>query len=552
MGTAAEQLANATREELIEAFIAAVDSVQERDRKIELQADKIESQADKIESQADKIESLQHQLSQLQKMIFGARSEKSRTLYPDHPTLFDVPPSEDEPQVETEEVVIQRKKVVEPKKKPVRKELPRHLPRRKKVIELKDLPEGAVYIGKKVTEVLEYEPAKLWVLCIERSTYQLADGTFVTAEMPDRWMDRSQAGESFVAHVVTSKFCDHLPTYRQVQMFAREGYKLSESTLNQWIMEVGNRLVPLYLAMKAVVLAQCYLQADETTIRVLPEKGNNKKNMKSGTHLGYFWVYRSPGLNLPIFDYQPGRGQECPKAVLRSFSGVLQTDGYKAYDAVARDAGGRIELAGCWAHARRKFVEAERSDPKAVAVILRGIGHLYAIEKIIRQKGASPEEVLRLRARARTLLDKARPQLEALLMDLRPKKPLRQAIDYTLKRWDKLLLYTERPELEIDNNAIENAIRPVAVGRKNYLFAGSHESAEIIAQLYSFMAACKIHDVNPTEWLADVLVRLPGAKPSDYPKLFPSNWTKTVHPHEGLSEEFFLDDLEAKPATEAE
>jgi len=172
--------------------------------------------------------------------------------------------------------------------------------------------------------------------------------------------------------------------------------------------------------------------------------------------------------------------------------------------------------------------------------------------QIIRQKRTAPEEVLRLRARARTLLDKARPQLEALLMDLRPKKPLRQAIDYTLKRWDKLLLYTERPELEIDNNAIENAIRPVAVGRKNYLFAGSHESAEIIAQLYSFMAACKIHDVNPTEWLANVLVRLPGAKPSDYPKLFPSNWTKTVHPHEGLSEEFFLDDLEATPTTEAE
>jgi hypothetical protein len=300
--------------------------------------------------------------------------------------------------------------------------------------------------------------------------------------------------------------------------------------------------------MKSTVLAQFYLQADETTIRVLPEKGKDKKNMKSGTHLGYLWVYRSPALNLPIFDYQPGRGQECPKAVLREFAGVLQTDGYRAYDAVAAASTKGIELAGCWAHARRKFVEAEQSDPKATAVILRGIGLLYAIEKQIRQTQASPEEIRRLRARARTLLNRARPKLEALLMDLRPKKPLRQAIDYTLKRWDKLLRYTQRPELEIDNNAIENTIRPVAVGRKNYLFAGSHESAEIIAQLYSFMAACKVHGVNPSEWLADVLVRLPGTKPSQYRELFPSNWTRTVNRYGGLSEEFFLDEVAAESA----
>ncbi len=238
--------------------------------------------------------------------------------------------------------------------------------------------------------------------------------------------------------------------------------------------------------------------------------------------------------------------------MLREFTGVLQTDGYRAYDAVAEASTKGIELAGCWAHARRKFVEAEPSDPKATAVILRGIGLLYAIEKQIRQTQASPEEILRLRARARTLLNRARPKLEALLMDLRPKKPLRQAIDYTLKRWDKLLLYTQRPELEIDNNAIENTIRPVAVGRKNYLFAGSHESAEIIAQIYSFMAACKVHGVNPSEWLADVLVRLPGTKPSQYPELFPSNWTRTVNRYEGLSEEFFLDEVAAESATGGE
>ncbi len=534
MGTAAEQLEKATREELVQAFLSAVNSVQEKDRK--------------ISAQADKIESLQHQLSQLQKMIFGARSEKSRTLYPDQPTLFDVPASEEEQAVETEEVVLQRKKAVEPKMPPVRKELARHLPRRKQVIEPAGLPADAERIGEKITEVLEYAPAKFWVRRIVRPTYRLVDGTLATAEMPDRWMNRSQAGESVVAQVITAKYCDHLPTYRQVQMFAREGYNLSESTLNQWILEAGNRLAPLYLAMKSTVLAQFYLQADETTIRVLPEKGKDKKNMKSGTHLGYFWVYRSPALNLPIFDYQPGRGQECPKAVLREFTGVLQTDGYRAYDAVAEASTKGIELAGCWAHARRKFVEAEPSDPKATAVILRGIGLLYAIEKQIRQTQASPEEILRLRARARTLLNRARPKLEALLMDLRPKKPLRQAIDYTLKRWDKLLLYTQRPELEIDNNAIENTIRPVAVGRKNYLFAGSHESAEIIAQIYSFMAACKVHGVNPSEWLADVLVRLPGTKPSQYPELFPSNWTLTVDRNEGLSEEFFLDEVAGESA----
>jgi transposase len=534
MGTVAEQLENATREELIEAFLAAVSSVQERDRK--------------IAAQAEQIEQLQHQVAQLQKMIFGARSEKSRTLYPDHPTLFDVPPTEPESEVETEEIVVQRKKPAAPQSMPARKPLPGHLPRRKKIIEPEGLPEDAVRIGEKVTEVLEMEPAKLWVRRIVRPTYRLADETIVTAEMPDRWKDRSQAGESIVAHIITAKFCDHLPTYRQVQMFAREGYKLSESTLNQMIREAALILAPLFHAMQAAVLIQRYLQADETTIRVLPERGKDKKNLKSGTYLGYFWVYRSPELGLPIFVYQPGRGQECPKDVLESFSGVLQTDGYQAYDAVARDAGGRIELAGCWAHARRNFVEAEKSDPKMVAVILRGIGLLYTIEKQIRETNASPEEVLRLRARARNLLKRARPKLETLLAGVRPKKPLRKAIEYTLKRWDKLLLYTERPELEIDNNAIENAIRPVAVGRKNYLFAGSHDSAQRIAMIYSFMAACKIHGVNPTEWLADVLVKLPSTKPSAYHTLFPSNWTKTVDRYEGLSEEYLLDEVIAEAA----
>ena len=214
MGTAAEQLANATSEELIEAFLAAVESIQERDRKIESQAEKIESQAKKNASQANKIEELQHQLAQLEKMIFGARSEKSRTLYPDHPTLFDVEPSEAELEVETEEVVQKRKKSAATKSMPSRKPLPSHLPRRKKIIEPEGLPEGAERIGEKVTEVLEVEPAKLWVLCVVRPTYRLPDGTIVTAEMPDRWKDRSQAGESLVAHVITSKFFDHLPTYR--------------------------------------------------------------------------------------------------------------------------------------------------------------------------------------------------------------------------------------------------------------------------------------------------------------------------------------------------
>lgn len=213
-------------------------------------------------------------------MIFGARSEKSRTLYPDQPTLFDVPTSEEGQAVETEEGGLQRKKAVEPKMPPVRKELVRHLPRRKQVIEPAGLPADAERIGEKITEVLEYAPAKFWVRRIVRPTYRLVDGTLATAEMPDRWMNRSQAGESVVAQVITAKYCDHLPTYRQVQMFAREGYNLSESTLNQWILEAGNQLAPLYLAMKSTVLAQFYLQADETTLRVLPEKGKDKKNMK--------------------------------------------------------------------------------------------------------------------------------------------------------------------------------------------------------------------------------------------------------------------------------
>ena len=552
MGTVAEQLEKATRGELVQALSMSVDQnkvyaelSKVQAEQIKTQSEQIETQSEQIETQAEQIEKLQFQLAKLQKMFFGSRSEKSRTLMnPDQMSLFELP-AEEAPEPESETITFERKKQAT-KQHPVRKEIPSHLPRRNQVIEPDNLPEGAVKISEKVTEVVEVTPAKMWVRRIVRPTYRLPDDSIVTAEMPDRWMDRSQAGESTVAHLMTSKFVDHLPIYRQVQQFAREGFDIPESTMNSWMMEGGKLLTPLYTTLKSIILARSYLQADETTIKVLPEKGKDSKNIKKGILRGHLWVYRSPELNISFFQYEPGRSHAPPKAMLENFSGLLQSDGYGVYDAVVRSSDGRLSLGGCWTHARRKYVEAEKNAPKEVAIILRGIGRLYATERIIKERPHSDEEILALRARSRRLLELSKPKLQQLLQVERAQSPLAMAIKYTLKQWDKLLLYTEHARMEIDNNAIENSIRPVAVGRKNYLFAGSEESAQIIAQIYSFFAICKVHGVNPRLWLTDVLARIRSTKPSQYEELLPHKWKPKGNPNVGRSDCYFLH--KAEPA----
>ncbi len=333
----------------------------------------------------------------------------------------------------------------------------------------------------------------------------------VIGELPARPIAKGIAGPGLLAQIVIDKYTDHLPVHRQIQRFQREGIKLSSSTLTDWISGTRTLLEPLYDALKKEVLSANYLQADETPIKVLD------KDKKGTTHRGYHWVYHAPEERLVLFDYREGRGREGPTECLKDFKGYLQTDGYAVY--AGRQG---ITLLSCMAHARRKFDEARDNDAQRSAYALAEIQKLYAIERQARENKLSHVERLALRqSNAVSILHDLKAWMIENYKSVVPKSPIGQALHYSLERWDKLMLYTTDGKLEIDNNLVENAIRPVAVGRKNYLFAGSHKGAARAAMLYSFLGTCKIHNINAFEWLRTTLDKIPNYPINKIAELLP-------------------------------
>jgi hypothetical protein len=265
------------------------------------------------------------------------------------------------------------------------------------------------------------------------------------------------------------------------------------------------------------VLSQGYIQADETPIKVLD------KDKKGTTHRGYHWVYHAPLTKQVLFDYREGRGREGPKECLKGFKGYLQTDGYEVYEDF--DKSPNITLLHCMAHARRKFDEALDNDRPRAEYVLAEIQKLYATERAIRDGSVEEQEALRLRQeQSIPILSGLKKWMLENYAQVLPQSPIGKAISYSLQRWDRLSLYTADARLQIDNNLVENAIRPVAIGRKNYLFAGSHEGARRAAMLYSLLETCKRHEINPFDWLKDVLERLPEHPISQIQKLLPHNY----------------------------
>jgi len=312
------------------------------------------------------------------------------------------------------------------------------------------------------------------------------------------------------------KFVDHLPIYRQIERFKREGIKVPSSTINGWQEAVCNLLEPLYDTLKHRVLSQGYLQVDETPIQVLD------KSKKGKTHRGYHWVYYSPLEKTVLFDYRDGRSREGPQKLLKDFSGYLQTDGYKVYDVFANKKS--ITHLSCMAHARRGFEKALDFDKPNAAYTMEMFQKLYAIERKAKEENMSPEQRHALR------LDESLPVLNELgkwiaetYKTILPKSPLGKAMAYCIPRWDNLMNYLKDGSLEIDNNLAENAIRPIALGRKNYLFAGSSRGAERAAMFYSFFGTCKKNDVNPFDWLKKVLEVIPEYKMSKLDELLPQH-----------------------------
>ncbi len=462
---------------------------------------------------------LKFQLAELKRMIFGAKSERFVSQNPDQATLFDLP-AEQPQEKATEEITYTRNKPQAEKKQPLRLELPSHLERREEVIEPADIPADAKKIGEAVTEILEYEPASAYVRRIVRPKYIVEQNdeetNIVIAPLPTLPIPKGNAGPSMIAHLLVSKFVDHLPFFRQVQIFKRQRLEIAESTINGWFNAGCNLLHPLYDSLKTKMLAGWYLMADETPIAVLTQ------DKPGSTHKGYHWVYYDPVNKLVLFDYRKSRGMEGPDEMLKAFAGHLQTDGYSAYDHFEKQP--KITLLACMAHARRKFQHAQENNPTLAGDALKMFQALYDIEREIREGNMEPDAIRALRQeRSKPILDGMELWLREQIILVPPKSAIGVAMAYTLNLWPRLVRYIDDGRFHIDNNLIENSIRPVALGRKNYLFAGSHEAAQQAAVIYSILATCKLHGVEPFAYLSKILSIIPN---------FPVNQLHTLLPRQ--------------------
>ena len=465
---------------------------------------------------------LQFQLDQLKRMIFGAKSERFVPAVIPGQLSLEIPieenNAEEKQEVITVETFDRKKKKEKDKKHPLRLAFADHLPREVIVI----LPEGDLTdckkIGEEITEELEMIEAKVFVKRFIREKYAKTDGTGVLiGELPNRVIDKGLFGPVLITQILTDKYVDHLPLYRQMARFERAGVKLAKSTLGDTITNVCDLMMPLYECLRHVVLQSDYIQVDETPIKVLDRLTKGK------THRGFYWVYHSPKQKLVLFDYRTGRGREGPEELLKNYKGYLQSDGYSVYEAFAKKPD--ITLLCCMAHARRKFEQALENDREKAEYVLEHIQLLYDVERDIKKHNLESENILTIRAEiSLPILIKIAKWLKDHWNFATPESAIGKAIYYTLSRWNKLCNYIENADLQIDNNLIENSIRPIAIGRKNYLFAGSHKGAERAAMIYSFFGTCKMNNVNPQKWLADVLVKINDTKSSQLHTLLPHNW----------------------------
>jgi len=453
---------------------------------------------------------LKEELAQLKRLVFGSKKERYIPTDSAQQSLFEGPKAAEVPQIET--VSYERKKPAN-KGKAKRLLLPGHLPRKEEVLEPENLTPESKKIGEKVTEVLEYTPGKFHVHKTVRPVYK-QDGQIKVAALPAQVIPSGNAGASLLAYILVSKFIDHLPFYRQVQIFKRDGMNIPESTITGWFTKSCELLEPLYEELLSRIRDSSYIQADESPIPVLTSQ------KPGSTHKGYQWVFHLPKSKIVVFQYHQSRGQSVPKEVLAGFNGCLQTDGYVGYKDVARRKD--IVHIACMAHARRKFEAAQENDPERANHALVEFQKLYAIERYCKENGLSPGEIRKLRQQdAKPVLGALKLWMEGQYAQVLPKSAIGKAMAYSLKLWPQLVGYTQNGEWAIDNNAVENKIRPLALGRKNYLFAGSHQAAQQAAMMYSFFGTCKLNGIGPMQWLTDTLRVLPDYKVNQVSTLLP-------------------------------
>lgn len=465
------------------------------------------------------VEQLKFELAEMKRMIFGSKRERFIPAEnPGQKSLFEVEAVKEPEQPQETITYTRKKKQDKEKQQPLRTPLPEHLPHKREVIEPKDLPKGAKKIGESISRFLEYTPAELYVRVIVRPKFvvpqtNLEESPVIIAELPAMPIPKSNAGAGLLSHLLVSKYVDHLPFFRQKKIFKRQGIELAESTMNGWFNKSTQLLEYLYEAAKKKLLQADYLMADETPIPVLT------KDKPGATHKGYLWVYYNPLDKLVIFDYRKTRSREGPNEILVDYKGHLQTDGYAGYDNLKSKS---IILLACMAHARRYFDKAKGNDPERAEKALSMFQVLYDIERDAREQELDANQVKAIRQeKSIPILNKMEEWMKQEIYHVAPQSAIGKAFAYNLKLWPRLVRYTEDGRLHIDNNLIENSIRPVALGRKNYLFAGSHDAAKKTAIMYSLMAMCKINEVEPFHWLKSTLEKLPEYSAKNLHELLP-------------------------------
>jgi transposase len=478
-----------------------------------------------------KIQSLTEELRQQRVKLLGPRSE----------TLSDLQLqllADEEPGTTLDEVEAEARRtplpVVPPRQRrphPGRQRLPENLPRVEEVVRCaeqtcRQCGAATAVIGYDESEQVDVQPARYFVRVTKREKRACRccqGGTVTMPPLAPRIVEKGLASDRVVVETVVSKYADHLPLYRQEQIFKqRHGVELSRQTLMGWIDLVADWLQSIYGHLRSGVFSCGYVQIDETPVRYLaPGHGKTKQ--------GYFWAANRPGGEV-IYHWETSRAARCLETVVPvDFKGTVQCDGYSGYDTFARQREGDVTLADCWAHVRRKFFDAKESTPRTAGWFLRQIQHLYRIEARLREKRYSPKlrAVIRMQE-SRPIVERIGQACIRLKQGNRhlPQSPLGLALNYTLNQWAGLQVFLTEGRVEIDNNLVENAIRPTAVGKKNWLFIGEAEAGQRSAILFTVIENCRRLKINPFDYLRDILTRLPKLTNHQTHTLTPAAWAK--------------------------
>jgi len=477
-----------------------------------------------ISKKEDEISRLTYFLEQLKRMTFGQKSERFEN--PDQLELFpkEVLEAKKKELIEEIEITIKKRKGYEGNH-PGREPLPKDLPVEEVVLEPTEDVTGMVRIGEEITNELHIKPAYLFIRRIIRPVYitkpdENNKQRQVIAEL-SRPIPKINAGSSLLSYLIVNKYVFHLPIHRQLQQLKLMGITLKAPTVENWIRLTSELVEILYKVHRQKVQQSPYLQMDESPIQVMDRETKGK------TKRGYMWVSNAVRELSVLFEYAPSRSQSLPNQFLDQYRGILQTDGYAAYDVAIRKH--KILHIGCWAHARRYFEKALSNDKTHATAVMLLIQELYKVEEISKEQNETAEERYQRRLKeSLPILNQIGKYIADHRKDVLPSSPIGKAFNYCVERWDNLMNYLQNGMIEIDNNRVENAIRPLALGRKNYLFAGNHEFAQFTAIYYSFFATCKLNDINPYDWFAYVIENINETKTSKLDNLLPQNIDKSL------------------------